>query len=145
MAQDIPLIKKNCKGFFNCLGAKLFNANYLNKTIDYIIKQSTTRIKNFCDKIKEEDEKFKKDIIDEITSSKEGVVDELRQKKEEEELEKKRAEVKNEEERKLWEEEKRLHEEKKVKWELLCKKYRSLRDEITGLRLTSQKDETPNK
>ena len=137
--------KKNCEGFFNWLGTKFFDSNYLNKTIDYIIKQSTTRIKNFCDKIREEAEKFKKDIIDEITSSKERVVDELKQKKEDEELEKRKAEIKNEEERKLWEEEKKLHEEKKLKWELLCKKYRLLRDEITSLRLTSQKDETPEK
>ena len=119
--------KKNVEGIFN----------YLNKTFDYIIQQSTIRIKSFCDKIKEEDEKFKKDMIDEITSSKERVVYELKQKKEKEELEKKKAEVKNEKERKLWEEEKRLQEKKKVKWESLCKKYRALRDEITLIRLTS--------
>ena len=119
--------KKNVEGIFN----------YLNKTFDYIIQLSTIRIKSFCDKIKEEDEKFKKDMIDEITSSKERVVYELKQKKEKEELEKKKEEVKNEKERKLWEEEKRLQEKKKVKWESLCKKYRALRDEITLIRLTS--------
>lgn len=128
--------KKNCEGFFNWLGAKLFNDNYLNKTIDFIIKQAIQRIKNFSDKIKSESEKFKKDIIDEITSSKERVVEELKQKQEEEELEKKRVAAQNEEERKQWEEEKRFHEEKKKKWEMLCKKYRLLRDEITSLRLT---------
>ena len=108
----------------------------MNKTIDFIIKQAIQRIKIFSDKIKSESEKFKKDIIDEITSSKERVVEELKQKQEEEELEKKRVAAQNEEERKQWEEEKRFHEEKKKKWEMLCKKYRLLRDEITSLRLT---------
>ena len=55
--------KKNCEGFFNWLGAKLFNDNYLNKTIDFIIKQAIQRIKNFSDKIKSESEKFKKDLL----------------------------------------------------------------------------------
>ena len=108
----------------------------MNKVIDFIIKQSNTRITTFSDKINKEAEKFKKDIIDEIRSSKERVVEELLQKKKDEEIEINLANSKNEEERKQWEEEKRKHEEEKRKWEILCKKYRNLRDEITGLRLT---------
>ena len=127
---------KNCEGFFSWLGAKIFDDNYLNKVIDFIIKQSNTRITTFSDKINKEAEKFKKDIIDEIRSSKERVVEELLQKKKDEEIEINLANSKNEEERKQWEEEKRRHEEEKRKWEILCKKYRNLRDEITGLRLT---------
>ena len=100
------------------------------------MKQSSSRIKTFSDKIKKEAETFKKDIIDEIRSSKERVGEELLQKKIDEEIEINLANSKNEEERKQWEEEKRKHEEEKRKWEILCKKYRNLRDEITGLRLT---------
>ena len=40
------------------------------------------------------------------------------------------------EEKKKWEMEKRKLEETKKQWEQLCRKYRILRDEITGLRLT---------
>ena len=102
--------KKNCEGFFNWLGAKLFNDNYLNKTIDFIIKQAIQRIKNFSDKIKSESEKFKKDIIDEITSSKERVVEELKQKQEEEELEKKKSCCSK------WRGKKTMGRRKKVSW-----------------------------
>lgn len=53
--------KKNCKGLFSWLGSKYFNDNYLNKPIDYIIKNPTPIIKTFSDKIKTEARKFKED------------------------------------------------------------------------------------
>ena len=134
--------RNKCEGLFSWLGAKIFNDNYLNKVIDYMINTSIPKIKNFSEKIKKEVEKFKNDIIDEITSSKERVIEELEQKKEEEEIEINLINASNEEEKRKWEEEKRKLEEDKRKWEQLCKKYRILRDEITGLRL-SKNCETP--
>ena len=132
--------KKNCSGIINWLGNKFFNKNYLNKTIDYIISKSTPLIKTYSDNIETESNKFKIDIIDEITSSKDRVVEELEQKKQDEEIAINLANAQNEEERKKWEEEKNLLESNKTKWEELCKKYRILRDEITGLRLTNEFD-----
>ena len=136
--------KKNCDGFFNWLGTKIFDDSYLNKTIDYMISKSTPKIKTFSDNIKTESDKFKRDIIDEINSSKNRVVKELEQKRQEEEIAINLANAKNEEEREKWEKEKNQLEFNKRKWEQLCKKYRILRDEITGLRLTNEFD-TPEK
>ena len=125
-------------GFFNWLGSKLFDDSYLNKIIDYMIKNSIPRINTFSNEIKKHSDEFKKSIIDEITSSKNRVVQELEEKKKEEELEIKSVNAQNEEERQKWEEEKEKLEEEKKKWEQLCKKYRILRDEITSLRLTKE-------
>ena len=125
-------------GIFNWLGSKLFDDSYLNKIIDYMIQNSIPRIKKFSDEIKTHADKFKKSIIDEITSSKNRVVQELKDKKKKEELEIKSINAKNEKERQKWEEEKAKLEEEKKKWEQLCKKYRILRDEITSLRLTKE-------
>ena len=130
--------KDKCDGIFSWLGAKIFNDNYLHKVIDDIIKNSAPKIKTFCDTVQRGADYFKKSIIDEISSSKNRVVDELKEKKIQEDIEINLANSKNEEEKKKWEEEKRKYEEKKRNWELLCKKYRTLRDEITGLRLTKE-------
>lgn len=130
--------KKNSEKFFSWLKTKIFDDSYLNKIIDYMLSKSTQKIKIFSDKIRNESDKFKKDIIDEINSSKDRVVEELEQKKKEEEIAIKMANAKNEEEKKKWEEEKNLLESNKKKWEQLCRKYRILRDEITGLRLTNE-------
>lgn len=73
-------------GFFNWLGSKIFDDDYLNKIIDYMIKNSIPRIKTFSDKIRNKTDEFKKNIIDEITSSKNRVVQELEEKKKEDEL-----------------------------------------------------------
>ena len=71
----------------------------------------------------------------EIKSSKDRVVDELEEKKKEEQIKINIINSINEKERQKWEKEKRILEEKKKRWEELCKKYRCLRDEITSLRL----------
>ena len=136
--------REKCEGFFSWLGARIFDDNYLNKTIDDFIKQSTPKIKTFCDTVKHGAEGFKKSVIDEISSSRARVVDELKEKKLQEDLDIKLANAQNEEERKKWEEEKRKYEEKRRDWEMTCKRYRVLRDEITGLRLTKE-FETPRK
>jgi len=125
-------------GFLSWLDTYIFDESYLNKIIDYMIKNSIPRIKSFSNIIKTKAEEFKKNIIDEITSSKNRVIEELEEKKYQEDLEIKSANAKNEEERKKWEEEKAKLEEEKRKWEQLCKKYRILRDEITSLRLTKE-------
>ena len=124
-------------GFWNWLYGKISSSNYLNKIIDSIINDSTVKLKNLRDNIEEYVNSFKAQINNEILSSKDRVVIELNEKREEEELEIKLTNSKNEEERKKWEEEKRIIKEKKIKWEQLCRKYRVLRDEITGLRLGS--------
>ena len=125
-------------GFFSWLGGKIFDDNYLNKIIDYIINHSTPEIKKFSDNIKSLVEKYKKEIIAEIESSRDRVVIEMEEKMEKELLEIKIQNSNNEKEKQKWEEEKRVLEEKKKKWEQLCKKYRILRDEIIGIRLTKE-------
>ena len=130
--------KEKCDGFFSWLGSKIFDDNYLNKVIDDMIKNSAPKIKTFSETVQNGADYFKKSIIDEISSSKNRVVDELKEKKIQEDIEINLANSKNEEEKKKWEEEKRKYEEKKRNWELLCKKYRTLRDEITSLRLTEE-------
>ena len=123
------------KGFWNWLCGKFSSSNYLNKIIDSIINDSTVKLKNLRDNIEEYVNSFKDQMNNEILSSKDRVVTELNEKKEEEELKIKLTNSKNEKERKKWEEEKRILEEKKIKWKQLCRKYRVLRDEIIGLRL----------
>lgn len=137
--------KKNSSGFFDWLGAKLFDDNYLYKVIDYMIEKATPRIRDFSEKIKKTSEDFQKSIIDEITSNKERVANELAQKKKEEEVAINLANAKNEEERQKWEAEKERLEQEKKNWEQMCKKYRVLRDEITNLRLTKEFETPENK
>ena len=125
--------KDKCEGFFSWLGGKMFDDNYLNKIIDYIIQHFTKRIKNFSDTIKQRDEHFKKDIIDEIISAKERVVNELKETKMIEDIEIRIALSNYKEEKKKWEMEKRKLEETKKQWEQLCRKYRILKKEILEL------------
>ena len=125
-----------CSGFFNWLGNKLFDSNYLEKTINYMINESLKKIEAFSDKIEEESKKYKAQLIDEISISKQKVEEVLLEKKEEEELAKREEDIKNENERKKWEREKEMFENKKKKWEEVCKEYLSLRYEIYNLRLT---------
>ena len=123
------------KSFFGWVYSKFSDEEYLTNIINFIIDKISYKFKSFRNEIDELIYKYKTKLNREIKSSKDRVVEELEEKKEEEQLEINRVNAKNEEERKKWEEEKRILEEKKKKWEELCKKYRSLRDEITSLRL----------
>ena len=129
-----------CSGLFNWLGNKLFDSNYLEKTITYMINESLKKIEAFCDKIEEESKKYKTQLIDEISVSEEKVKEVLLEKKREEEFAKREVDIKNENERRQWEREKEEFENKKKKWEEVCKEYRLLRYEIYNLRLTKNQD-----
>ena len=77
---------KNSDGFWSWLGSKVFDDNYLNKIIDYILKNSTPKIKTFSDTIKNYVNSFKTMINDEIKSSKGRVEKEMEERKEKERL-----------------------------------------------------------
>ena len=126
---------KESKSFFGWAYSKFSSEEYLTNIINFIIDKISYKFKSFRNEIDKLIYKYKTNLNREIQSSKDRVVEELEEKKEEEQLEINRVNAKNEEERKKWEEEKRILEEKKKKWEELCKKYRSLRDKITSLRL----------
>ena len=123
------------KSFGSWVYSKFSDEEYLTNIINFIIVKISYKFNSFRNEIDKLINKYKTNLNREIKSSKDRVVEELEEKKEEEQLEINRVNAKNEEERKKWEEEKRILEEKKKKWEELCKKYRSLRDEITSLRL----------
>ena len=61
----------------------------------------------------------------------------MEERKKKEQIEINLANSKNEEEKNKWLEEKRIYEEKVKAWEEKCKKYRTLRDEITEIRFTT--------
>ena len=122
---------------FGWIKAKLFDDNYLNRIIDDIISKSIPKIKSFCDSIKGYSSSYKKLINDEIEASKNRVELEMEERKKKEQIEINLANSKNEEEKNKWLEEKRIYEEKVKAWEEKCKKYRTLRDEITEIRFTT--------
>ena len=73
-----------------------------------MINESLKKIEAFSDKIEEESKKYNAQLIDEISISKQKVVEVLLEKKEEEELAKWEEDIKNENERKKWEKRKYL-------------------------------------
>ena len=117
---------------------KLSDSTFLNKVINYMIKNSTSKIATFINSISGYVSEFKSKINNEINAKKENVIGILNERKEEEEKKIREQQIKSEEERKKWEEEKKADEIKKKKWEETCKKYRDLRYETTLLRLTSK-------
>ena len=116
---------------------KLFDKDYLDKTIEVIISKSVPKIKSFCDSIKNYSSSYKKMILDEIQSSKGRVEAEMEERKNQENIEINLTNAKNEEEKQKWLEEKRRLELNKKAWEENCRKYRALRDEITEIRFTT--------
>ena len=129
---------ENKSGFFDWLGSKLSSTNYLNKIIDYMIVNSTPKMKSFSDSIKNHVSNYKTKMIDELESTKGRIIREMENQQKEEDDKIKEQNLKNDEERKKWEEEKRLLEIKKKEWENMCKNYRILRDEITSLILNKE-------
>ena len=123
--------------FFSWVKQKLFDKNYLDKTIEVIISKSVPKIKSFCDSIKNYSSSYKKMILDEIQSSKGRVEAEMEERKNQENIEINLTNAKNEEEKQKWLEEKRSLELNKKAWEENCRKYRALRDEITEIRFTT--------
>ena len=126
---------KERKSFWDGIKTKFNDKHFLNKIIDVLINNSTSKIKEFIGTTSGHVEEFKTKIINEINTKKETVRYILNEKKEKEQMEIKEKEKKNEEEKKKWEEEKRQYEEKKRKWEETCQKYKELRYEIALLRL----------
>ena len=116
---------------------KLFDENYLNRTIDFIISNSIPKIKSFCDSITKYSSSYKKMILDEIEASKGRVESEMEERKKQEIIEINLTNAKNEEEKKKWLEEKKIYDAKVKAWEERCRKYRLLRDEITDIRFTT--------
>jgi len=127
----------NKKSFWENITIKFSNITFLNKVIDYMIDNSTSKISSFINSISLLVSEFKNMKIKEINSKKTLVINELNERKNKEEKEINAQKAKNEEEKKKWEEEKKVDEMRKKKWEETCKKYRDLRYEITLLRLTS--------
>ena len=123
--------------FFSWVKQKLFDKDYLDKTIEVIISKSVPKIKSFCDSIKNYSSSYKKMILDEIQSSKGRVEAEMEERKNQENIEINLTNAKNEEEKQKWLEEKRRLELNKKAWEENCRKYRALRDEITEIRFTT--------
>ena len=92
--------------------------------------ESTRKIQSFIDNSKELIEQYKHIIIIPITSTKDRVLDELEERKEEEEIQIKQIQAKNEFEIRQWKERKNIFENNKLRWADICKKYRILKDEI---------------
>ena len=124
-------------GLFCWVKQRLFDDNYLNRIIDSIISDSIPKIKSFCDSIKNYSSSYKKNILDEIQSSKSRVELEMEERKKKETIEVNLTNAKNEEEKNKWLEEKRIYESKVKAWEEECRRYRALRDEITEIRFTT--------
>ena len=122
--------------FFSWVKMKLFDANYLNKTIEVIMKV-IPKIKDFCDSLKKYSSSYKKEILDELQSSKDRVEAEMEERKKKENIEINLTNSKNEEEKQKWLEEKRRYELNLKEWEENCRRYRALRDEITEIRFTT--------
>lgn len=120
---------ENRDGIFKWIGTKIFDEDYLVKTIDFMI-ESTRKIQSFIDNSKELIEQYKHIIIIPITSTKDRVLDELEERKEEEEIQIKQIQAKNEFEIRQWKERKNIFENNKLRWADICKKYRILKDEI---------------
>lgn len=125
------------KSWWEGIKTKLFDSTFLNKVIDYMIDNSTSKISSFINSTSGLVNEFKSMNINEIKSKRQLVINILNERKKQEEKEIYEQKEKNEEEKKKWEEEKKADEMKKKKWEETCKKYRDLRYEITLLRLTS--------
>ena len=122
--------------FWDGIKTKFFDSTFLNKVINYMIDNSTSKINTFINSTSGFVSDFKSKINNEINAKKEKVIGVLNKRKEEEEIKIRDQQEKSEEEKKKWEEEKKAYEIRKKKWEETCKKYRELRYETTLLRLT---------
>ena len=121
---------ENRDGFWNWVGTKIFSDDYLNKYIDFMIQLFIPKIQSFIDKSKELVEEYREMIINPIISTKDRVLEELEEMKEQEKLLVKQIQMKNEFEIRQWNEKKIEFENNKLRWANICKKYRILKDEI---------------
>ena len=122
---------KNSKSFFQWFRAKISKKAYLNQIINYMIDKSCQKLENSSNFYSNLMEDFKVRIDNEINFKKDKIIEELENKKLEEDN---RIKIKNEEERKKWEEDKSIYEEKKKQWKNLCKDYKKLKEELFALR-----------
>ena len=122
----------NSKDIWSWINTKIYNQEYLNEIINFMINRSCLKIQEISEYYINIINNFKMEIENEINFKKDYVIDELELKKIDKEKE---IQMHKEEKTKKWEEEKKLHEKKKEEWEKLCKEYRELRDDLTKLRL----------
>ena len=122
---------KNSKSFFKWFQTKISNKEYLTQIINFMIDKSCQKLEKSSDFYFNLMKDFKVRIANEINCKKYKIIEELENKKLEEDN---RIKIKNEEERKKWEEDKSIYEEKKKQWKNLCKDYKKLKEELFALR-----------
>ena len=141
---------KNSSGFFDYLKSKFFDEAYLNKTIDYIISNSSKRLESFRKNISNLIDEYKVDIITKIDIEKNNISNFLQKEVEKEELKNKNNKKLNE----VYEAKKKENEKSKEKWNEICEKYNEVKTKIKNILKNSnisesqliiyEEGETPN-
>ena len=141
---------KNSSGFFDYLKSKFFDEAYLNKTIDYIISNSSKRLESFRKNISNLIDEYKVDIITKIDIEKNNISNFLQKEVEKEELANKNNKKLNE----VYEAKKKENEKSKEKWNEICEKYNEVKTKIKNILKNSnisesqliiyEEGETPN-
>jgi len=117
---------ENSTGLFDYLKCKFSDKAYLNKTIDFIIKNTNERLKDFRKTLTKHIENYMKIILDKIKIEEIALINNLEEQKRIEGNENQRNQELNDVERKKYEKKIKEDEEIKQKWNILCQEYDKL-------------------
>jgi len=124
---------KNSSGLIDFLKTKFSDKAYLNKTIDFIIKNAQEKFTIFRSNISNLINEYLKEILNKITIERINLKNILEEKKKKKELENIESAKKNEEEKKRYEAIKKEHEEQNKKWNLICQEYCNIKKLINNI------------